>query len=75
MANDYINVDEAHDLTGWTRSTLYSKISRRQIPSYRIGRSVRLKRSELLKLFVPRPALRPLHAPGNPSDGENGGER
>jgi len=70
MQHDYCNIDEATIITGWTKATIYSKISRREIPSYRIGRSVRLKRSELLKLFVARPALRPLVAPENPGDGE-----
>ncbi|MBI4536498.1 MAG: helix-turn-helix domain-containing protein [candidate division NC10 bacterium] len=57
---DYITVDEAAELTGWTRATLYSKASRRQIPSYRIGRSLRFRRQDMLNLFRPRPALRPL---------------
>lgn len=71
---DYITVHEAAALTGWTKYTLYSKASRREIPSYRIGRSLRFRRQDLLKLFVPRPALRPLHAPENASDGQKGGE-
>jgi excisionase family DNA binding protein len=75
MQADFCDIDEAVRLTGWTRATLYSKASRRQIPSYRIGRSLRFRRSDLLRLFRARPALRPLAPRANPSDGENGGER
>lgn len=58
--SDFCDISEASVLTGWERATLYSKSSRREIPSYRIGRSLRFKRSDLLKLFKPRPALQPL---------------
>lgn len=70
MQNDYCTIDEGCTITGWTKATLYSKISRRQIPSYRIGRSVRLKRTELLKLFVARPALRALHDTADERDAQ-----
>ncbi len=63
VGNDFMSVDAAADLTGWSTATLYSKSSRRQIPSYRIGRSLRFRRTDLLRLFEARPALRPLHAP------------
>lgn len=71
---DFCNIDEAVELTGWTKSTLYSKVNRRQIPSYRLGRSLRFKRVELLALFRERPALRPL-AEILDGDGGNGGEQ
>ena len=69
---EFCKVDEAMQITGWTRATLYSKASRREIRSYRIGRSLRFRRADLLRLFRERPALRPLHSQ-DPSDGERGG--
>lgn len=69
MQYDYCDIDEAECITGWTKATLYAKASRRQIPSYRIGRSLRFKRSELLRLYKARPALRPL-ALEDPGDGD-----
>ena len=71
--HDFLNIDEASELTGWTRRTLYTKAARRQIPTYRIGRSLRFRREDLLKLFRPRPALRPLNALEDPRAGEDGG--
>lgn len=54
---EFLTIPEASALLRWSPATIYSKISRRQLPSYRIGRSVRLKRSDLLKLFREVPAL------------------
>lgn len=70
--SDYCDVAGAMQITGWTRTTIYSKVSRREIPSYRIGRSLRFKKSDLLKLFQLRPALRPLNALEDPRDGDGG---
>ncbi len=67
---------EFADAVRWKLSTVYSKSSRRQIPSVRIGRSLRFRKEDVSRLIKAglRPALRPLHAPEDPS-GENGGER
>jgi excisionase family DNA binding protein len=75
MQPDYCDIDAAVQLTGWTRATLYSKASRRQIPSYRLGRSLRFKRSDLLRLFRERPALRPLHGVPKTESTPEGGVR
>lgn len=66
---------EAAAYLGLTLATIYSKASRRQLPSVKVGRSLRFRRVDLEKLVKAglRPALRPLHAPEDPGDGENRG--
>ena len=66
---DFLTVQEACALTKWTRATLYSKISRRQIPHLKLGRSIRFRRSDLVKLFREVPALRPLRPAGEEGGG------
>jgi len=67
---------EAAQYLRWTVSTVYTAASRRKIPSVKVGRSLRFRRTDLEKLVKAglRPALRPLHAREEPGDGE-GGER
>jgi excisionase family DNA binding protein len=64
MDRDLLTVDEASALTGWTKSTIYSKLSRREITKVKLGpRSVRIRRSALQALMHEVPALSPLYAP------------
>ncbi len=68
MPYDLLTVPEACDLTRWTKATLYTKVSRKQIPHVKLGRSIRFRRADLLKLFKdvpPRPTLRIPDAPAN----------
>ena len=63
---------EAADYLGLTLATIYTKASRRQLPTVKVGRSLRFRRSDLERIVKAglRPALRPLH------DGaEEGGEQ
>ncbi len=47
MESDYLTIDEASAYTGIKKSTLYSKVEQREIPHYRIGRSIKFKRDDL----------------------------
>jgi excisionase family DNA binding protein len=54
---------EAADYLGLTLATIYTKASRRQLPTVKVGRSLRFRRADLEKIVRAglRPALRPLH--------------
>jgi excisionase family DNA binding protein len=45
--NDFISVDEAAKILGLSRWAMYSFALRREISSYKFGRSRRFSRSEL----------------------------
>ena len=47
MQSSYLTIDEASAYTGIKKSTLYAKVERREVPHYRIGRSIKLKRDDL----------------------------
>ncbi len=66
---------EAADYLRLTLATVYSKACRRQLPTVKVGRSLRFRRADLDKLIKAgrRPALRPLRALEDPGDGEGGG--
>jgi excisionase family DNA binding protein len=56
-----LNVAEAAEFLGTTCKTLYSKASRREIPTVKIGRSLRFRLGDLERIIKAglRPALRP----------------
>lgn len=68
---------EAAQYLGLTVATIYTKASRRQLPTVKLGRSLRFRRADLEKLVRAglRPALRPLHAPEDSHDAAGGGAR
>jgi excisionase family DNA binding protein len=70
-----LKIAEAAEYLGTTQKTLYSKASRREIPTVKIGRSLRFRLGDLEQLVKVglRPALRRL--PEDPRDGENGKQR
>ena len=53
---------EAAEYLGLTLPTIYTKASRRQLPTVKVGRSLRFRRADLDKIIKAglRPALRPL---------------
>lgn len=61
--NDLLTVSEAAALLRWSPATIYTKASRRQLPTVKVGRSLRFRRADLEKIVKAglRPALRPLH--------------
>ena len=63
---------EAAEYLGLTLPTIYTKASRRQLPTVKVGRSLRFCRADLEKIVKAglRPALRPLH-----DVAEEGGEQ
>lgn len=71
--NRLLRPAEAAIYLGLTLATIYSKSSRREIPSVKVGRSLRFRLSSLEKMIRAgeRAALRPLHAPADAADGEN----
>ncbi len=71
---DLLTIPEFCDLLRITKPTAYTWISRKKVPVLKLGRLVRIRRADALKLFREVPALRPLRAPEDPA-GENGGER
>ena len=66
---------EAAQYLGLTVPTIYSKASRRQLPTVKVGRALRFRRGDLEKIVKAglRPALHPYRSE-EPS-GENGGQR
>lgn len=44
---DIVFIDEARVITGYKRSTIYSKVSRREIPTLSTGRPLTFSREEL----------------------------
>lgn len=66
---------EAAEYLGLTLATIYTKASRRQLPTVKVGRSLRFRLRDLERVVRAglRPALRPLHALKDPSDGDGGG--
>jgi len=71
-----LKLADAAEYLGFSLATIYTKASRRQLPTVKVGRSLRFRRADLEKLVKAglRPALRPLHA-SESDDGENGGQR
>ncbi len=63
---------EAAALLRWSLPTIYTYASRRKLPTIKLGRSLRFRRSDLERLVKrgERPALRPLH-----DVAEEGGEQ
>ena len=51
---------EAADFLRWSVSTVYTYASKRRLPSFKVGRSLRFRRSDLERLVKAgeRPALR-----------------
>lgn len=50
---DFISIDEFCRLTGYKKNTVYQYLNRQEkkIPSYRFGRFVRFKRSEVIEFI------------------------
>ena len=44
---EILNIDELSEYLGIKKSSLYSKVERKEIPFYRIGRLVRFKKAEI----------------------------
>lgn len=72
--NRLLRPAEAAQYLGLTLATIYSKASRRELPSVKVGRSLRFRLAALEKLIRAgeRPALRPLRALVNPPTGTGG---
>lgn len=71
---------EAAAYLGFTVSTVYSKASRRQLPTVKVGRALRFRLSDLERIVKAglRPALRPVSgavSDDSTPDGGSGGER
>jgi excisionase family DNA binding protein len=50
---DFISIDEFCKMTGFKKNTVYQYLSKpeKKIPSYRFGRFVRFKRSEVIEFI------------------------
>ena len=72
MAYDLLTIPEFCDLLRITKPTAYTWICRRKLPHLKLGRQIRIRRADAIKLLREVPALRPLHAPEDPN-GEKGG--
>ena len=72
---DLLTIPELCDLLRITKSTAYTWVSRRKIPHLKLGRSVRFRRADALKLFREVPALRPLREVEYHVSRENGGKK
>ncbi len=72
LQQDLLTPREASDFLRWSLPTLYTYASRRKIPSVKIGRSLRFRRTDLEKLVKAglRPALRPVSALADSGDGD-----
>ncbi len=69
-----LTIPEFCELLRITKPTAYTWISRRKIAHLKLGRCIRIRRADALKLLREVPALRPVSALSDPSEGE-GGER
>lgn len=49
---EILSVDEVAELTGLARQTIYSKVSKREIPHYKAKRKVYFKRTEILEWML-----------------------
>lgn len=49
LDKEYLSVNEAATLLGYTKSTIYTKICRGQLPYIKYGKHVKLEKTELLK--------------------------
>jgi len=70
-----LDPQQAADLLGLKKATLYAWAYKRQLTAVKIGNRLRFRESDLRKLVAAglRPALRPLHAScGAPAEGEEG---
>ncbi len=47
MAKEFLDIDELADYLGIKKSNLYSKVERREIPHYRVGRLILFKKEEI----------------------------
>jgi excisionase family DNA binding protein len=75
MSDGLLTCLQVARILGLRPATIRAWTSRRKIPSIRVGsRSVRYRVADIQKVITAglRPALRPLHAPEDPT-GENGG--
>jgi excisionase family DNA binding protein len=55
VEKEFLNIEEVSDYLGIKKSSLYSRVEKKEIPHYRVGRLVRFKKSEPLD---PRPKAR-----------------
>ena len=58
--DEFLTVAKVAEITGWSEATIYSKVCRREIPHLKLGRSVRIRRSALMKLFREVPVRKSL---------------
>ncbi|WP_424170584.1 helix-turn-helix domain-containing protein [Terracidiphilus sp.] len=49
--NRLLTVDEVARMTGWRPATIRQKVWRRELPYLKLGRSVRFKEAEILKII------------------------
>ncbi len=49
--DEFIGVEETARLLGVVKATMYNKVSARKIPTYKYGRKLKFKRSEVLGLL------------------------
>jgi len=47
MAKEFLSIDELADYLGMKRSNLYSKVERKEIPHYRVGRLLLFRKDEI----------------------------
>ena len=47
MAKEFLSIDELADYLGMKRSNLYSKVERKEIPHYRVGRLLLFRKEEI----------------------------
>ncbi|MEW6376983.1 MAG: helix-turn-helix domain-containing protein [Thermodesulfobacteriota bacterium] len=47
MEKEFLNINEVSDYLGIKKSSLYSRVEKKEIPHYRVGRLIRFKKSEI----------------------------
>jgi len=54
VEKQFLNINDVHVLTGYTKGTLYQKVFHKQIPHFHLagGRYLRFKRDEIIKWMV-----------------------
>lgn len=48
---ELLTVEDVARVTGWTEATIRQKCWRKELPYYKLGRSVRFKESEIIRII------------------------
>jgi excisionase family DNA binding protein len=71
MEKEFLNIKEVSEYLGIKKSSLYSRVEKKEIPYYKVGRLIRFKKSDIdpwMEEFKSEPLDRKAKARGIPKD-------